>query len=358
MTPRILQLPSSVRLKVREIARFAATLAPETLTVAGIATFALNGPRDYASGPNQPDYDLPILAQPPRRSNSGPKPGKSVQPPATILQLIDPTTALTTEGVCLRTTLKLPFKALNLRISASSADKVLLVTPRLSRLVLAICDGGRVRFWHGADGVEIPCSLNTVGLISCGERLVVKQSGALYEVRRLELPTMLQPMLHPVANVLPHATRLFDDVAVQDILGAYHVSLFPQPGTCRTVRIPDLDGHRILDARFDNNVLMVASEQAGKYVISILRFGVDYRDYDLRAVPDAASPDIGFVTLDNGVCLWLNPRQELKIFSNRKGASSLKVLDEPALHGARLFMDGTQALFARGDTLYEMKMGT
>ena len=271
-------------------------------------------------------------------------------------------TGLTTEGVFLRSTLKLSWKALNLGVpsgsSASSADKALLVTPRLRRLVLAVCDDGRLRFWNVAEGVEIPCSLHADSLFAYADRLTVKQAGALYEVRWLELPGTLRPMLHPVANVLPHATRLFDGVAIQDILGACHVSLFPQLGMCCTVRIPDLDGRRILDGRFENNVLMIASEHAGKYAISILRFGECYRDFDLRTVADVASPELSFTTLDNGICLWLNPQQELEIFSSRKGSAPLKILDEPALHGARLFKDGTQALFAQGDTLYEITMGS
>jgi hypothetical protein len=163
-------------------------------------------------------------------------------------------------------------------------------------------------------------------------------------------------MLHPIANVLPLATHLYEGVAVQDILGSCHVSIFPRPGACHTVHIRELDGRRILDARYEHNVLMLASENGGAIEISIMRFGNGYADYDLRIIPDAGTTDVGFVTLDNGMCLWLNPQQELEIFSNRKGASSINVLNEPALHGARLFKDGTCALFARGDTLYEMSM--
>jgi hypothetical protein len=80
--------------------------------------------------------------------------------------------------------------------------------------------------------------------------------------------------------------------------------------------------------------------------------------YVSATFPDVSNPNLNFVTLDNGICLWLNPQEELEIFSNRKGSTSLKRLDEPALQGARLFHDGTQALFARADALFEMTMGT
>ena len=165
-------------------------------------------------------------------------------------------------------------------------------------------------------------------------------------------------MLHHVGNVLPQATRLLDGVAVQDMLGACYVSVFPAANICRTMRIRELDGRRILDGRYDNNVLMLASESGGDYAVSIVRPGDDCRDYDIRTVPTTSPPDLNFAVLDNGVCLWLNLLEQLEIFSNRKGSASVKVLDEPALQGARHFKEGTRALFARGDTLYSMTMGT
>ena len=344
VSPRVLQMPASVRLKIRELARFAATLSADDADVrrsnVGMLTASLL--RSTSSGP--PADPTQVSA--------------SRRPPAVILQLIDSMTALTPEGVFLRGTLKFPSAAFHLRSSASSADKLLTVTPRLRTLTAVVLDDGKLRLWDVNRGMELSCSLNASGMMTTDGRIYVKQRAELHELRWLELPTALQPMLHPIANVLPQATRLFDGVAVQDMLGACYVSIFPQPGSCRTVRLCELDGAHVLDGRFDHNVLMLASEKAGKYAISVARFGEDYADYDLRTVDDVVSPDLNFVTLENGVCLWLNPQDELEIFSNRKGSGSVKVLNEPALHGARLFKAGAQALFAKGETLYEMTMGT
>ena len=35
------------------------------------------------------------------------------------------------------------------------------------------------------------------------------------------------------------------------------MSLFPSLGTCHQVRIPELDGVRVIEAKFDEGVLMV-----------------------------------------------------------------------------------------------------
>jgi serine/threonine protein kinase len=333
VTPRILHLPASVRLKIREVARFT------------------NNQQFTASH------------QPARTNNQQPitnnqLPITNNQQPAALLQVIDTMTAMTAEGVYIRGTLRFGWDFFNLRSSSKSAEKALVVTPRLRTLVAAILDDGILRLWELTNGKELPCCLHAEGLLSSAGRIYIKQKTLIYELRWLEQPATLQPMLHPVGNVLPQATRLFDGAAVQDMLGACYVSVFPEAGVCRTVRLPELDGARILDGRYEQNVLMLASDRAGSGTISIVRFGDSYQGYDLRAIPDVSSPDLNFVTLDNGICLWLNPQEELEIFSNRKGSTSLKRLDEPALQGARLFHDGTQALFARADALFEMTMGT
>jgi hypothetical protein len=353
VTPRFLHIPAAVRLKICEVGRFTAIAVSD---VTGMAP-----------------QSAPITAM-----NT---PGSAA---VAILQVIDNMTALTTAGIFVRRALKLSWPALaqthaacptsptgqarptGSTVPTSTAgdaphvlqDRILTVTPRQNRLVLAWRKDGRLHLWDVAAGKLIPCTVNADGLFASDGRLYLKQGGGLFELRWLELPSAVQPMLHPVANVLPLATRLYEGAAVQDILGSCHVSLFPRSGACHTVRIRELDGRRILDARYEHNVLMVASENKGALEISIIRFGDGYDDYDLRAEHDAGSTDVGFVTLDNGVCLWLNPQQELEVFSNRKGAAAIKVLNEPALHGVRLFKDGTRALFSRGDTLYEMTMTT
>ncbi|HZP82897.1 MAG TPA: hypothetical protein VFB21_14755 [Chthonomonadaceae bacterium] len=82
------------------------------------------------------------------------------------------------------------------------------------------------------------------------------------------------------------------------------------------------------------------------------RFPPAYSAYDIRLVPDVAYAAPNLVTLDHGVCLHLNEAKALEIFPSVRGASSCRLLNEPALKGAMLFKNGTQALFVRDRTVY------
>jgi hypothetical protein len=242
------------------------------------------------------------------------------------------------------------------RILCTRLDLHLASTPRLNHLIAAAREGDTLRLWDVTAGCELAAPLRAEALMAYDERLILKNGTTLYELRWLELPGGVQPLLHPVANVLPYATQLLEGAVLQNILGACYVSVLPTAGTCYTVRVPELEGQRIVEGRFDRNVLMLVSEQQGKYQKSILRFGDEYRDYDLRSVQDVSTVDLNFVTLENGVCLHLNENEELELFSNRKGAQSMRLLNEPALRGATLVKAGTHALFAQGDTLYHMTL--
>ena len=240
-------------------------------------------------------------------------------------------------------------------VLADSSARI-VVTPRLNTLLAASLGGGKVSFYDVTRNQALPVTFDADAITTYQDRLYIKNGMGLYEVEFMEFTGGPQPALKTVGNALPNATQLFEGVAAQNLLGAQYVSLFPRPGTCHAVRIKELDGHRIVDARFDNNVLMLIGARNGAYHKFILRFDAAYAAYDMRVVPDVTFAGLNFVTLDNGVCVHLNDREELELFSNRMGAAGLKIITDPAIQGAQLFKNGTQVLFSRGDTLYKMTL--
>lgn len=77
---------------------------------------------------------------------------------------------------------------------------------------------------------------------------------------------------------------------------------------------------------------MVIVEKGGKYERYVFRFDTD-GTYDVRVVPDSNPAGLNFVTLDSGVVCCINEDEKLELFSNRKGSSSIKIIDDKALSG-------------------------
>ena len=159
------------------------------------------------------------------------------------------------------------------------------------------------------------------------------------------------------ANVLEHASRLYEGVAIQSLLGEPHVSLFPRPGACYQVMVPELKGHKVVEAKLQGEILMVMAAEQGTYHRYVFRFDEDYAKYDVRKVEDVTPAGLNFVTLDSGICVCLDEEDRLEIFSSRKGSKSVKTIEDPVLGGdMRLVKDGGRVQFHRGNKLYGMKM--
>jgi hypothetical protein len=227
-------------------------------------------------------------------------------------------------------------------------------TPRERRLVSGWIEDETLRLYDTAEGRTVPTDLRAEALTSYGGTLYLRSGDSLYEVELLELPAGPRPALRPAGNVLENATELYDGVAVQSLLGACYVSLFPRPGSCRQVHLKELDGARVVDARFDGGVLMLLAAREGRYDRWTFRFDPRCAAYDARVARDVACAGLDFVTLDTGLCLHLNEAGELEVFPAAKGGEGMRVIRDAALQGGRLFRDGAQALLARGETVYKV----
>jgi hypothetical protein len=245
--------------------------------------------------------------------------------------------------------------AVGSRIVVPGSDLQVAFTPRERRLVAACLAGRQVRLYDVARGDYLPETLAGEALAASGGRLYVKSGGQLHLVEFVELPRATRAALRPVASVMEHATQLFDGVAIQNVLGSCYATLLT-PGGTHTLPVRELDGCRVVDARLDDNVLIVAAAVGSHYDRLVLRFATDYRAYDLRRVPDVTYSGLNFAALASGVCLCLNEEEELELFSSRIGSPAARTLADEALRGARLFKDGNEALLAKGETLYSMSM--
>ncbi|MET0650118.1 MAG: hypothetical protein ABW208_26210 [Pyrinomonadaceae bacterium] len=237
------------------------------------------------------------------------------------------------------------------------AEALVVVTPRLRHLVSAHIEGGAPRLRDLTDGRDLPLPFGGEEMALCGGGLYVKQGEQIFAVEFLELRGEVLPGVRAAANVMMNSTRMFEGLAIQNLMGAHYASILPGSGVCHQVRLPELDGYQLLDARLCRNVLLVVGARGGRYDRLVVRFADDFGSYDSRVVPDVPTPDINFTVLDTGVVLHLTDEGTLELFSRRKGATDLKTFQDPGVGAdARLFHTGAQALIARGTKLYKFTM--
>ena len=193
--------------------------------------------------------------------------------------------------------------------------------------------------------------------MSANDTIYVRSRDKILEVTFAEAGNKIMASTRVAANVLEHACRLYEGVAIQSLLGEPHASIFPRQGACYQLTIPELKGHKVVQAKHDGGVLMVLAAEKGTYHRLVFRFDDRYTTYDVRKIEDVSPTDINFVTLDSGICVCLNEDEELELFSSKKGSKSVKTISDPVLGGdMRLHKDGGTVVFHRGNKIYKMRM--
>ena len=158
---------------------------------------------------------------------------------------------------------------------------------------------------------------------------------------------------HVVANVVPNASKLYPGCCIQNMLGSVFVNIFTASKVGDQIRLADLDGYRILDAKFDGRTLLVVGEQGGKYHKLTYTFMPHY-DVRVRVQELSSACSLNFVRLGTGVCVCLNEDDELEIWSYDKDPK--KVQDDALSSDMQLFKKPGQLMFFRGETIHSVKM--
>jgi hypothetical protein len=223
------------------------------------------------------------------------------------------------------------------------------VLARVQRGALVVTDVSRHR--------DLPLSLRADEVMATGGRIYYRQGDLLQELEFTELPGRLLVSPTVVGRVLEQATRLFEGVAIQNLLGATYAGLLPARGEFREVRLAELDPYRVVDARYENYVLVVLGARQGRYGRLVFRFAADFGSYDLRVVADVPLLGINFTVLDTGVAVLLAEDEALELFSCHKESPGLKSITDGGISAdCRLAHQGAQALLFRGTDLFRISM--
>jgi len=238
-------------------------------------------------------------------------------------------------------------------------DAKLMITPRRQHLIAAYHDGAQLKFHDLTMKRLIDTHVKGEEVMLSHGQLYIKQHEQIFAIDFVELPNNTLLGLRSVANVMINSTRMFDGVAIQNLLGAHYASIPSASGGCHQVRLAELDGAQIVNAKLYRNVLIVLVTNAGRYDKYVFRFVKDFGSYDVRIVPDVTTPNIEFTVLDTGVVLHLIDDDKLEIFSNAKDSMKISVIEDEALKDdLKLFHTGKQALMAKGRKLYKFKLVT
>jgi hypothetical protein len=154
-----------------------------------------------------------------------------------------------------------------------------------------------------------------------------------------------------VANGSP-SLQLFDNTLIQNMLGTYYLSIFPESGGHHQIKLESLEGHRIINAKFEKNICIVVGEKKGKYY----RFIFKFKNNDILNIEKESTDniDLNFTVLDNNICVLINDDNNIELFNTSKGKKIIE--DDGTIASGRLSHYGVQTLLFKDDKLYKLNM--
>jgi hypothetical protein len=224
--------------------------------------------------------------------------------------------------------------------------------------ILARLEGGKIRLFPVMTKVEMPVNFNANEIMSYQGRLYLRNNGDINEVTFVTLGQKIMPTLKKVGSVIETGTQMFDGCVVSSLSNISHISIFPKTDTCYQLQIPELAGHKVIDAKFDSGVLIVvAANTIGQHDKFIFRFEAGFKSYDVRVQQNIQVSDINFTVLDTGVVLHMSDTGTLEVFKAYPGTKDIVEIDDQAIDtDCILLKQGNQAMFARGEKLYKFSM--
>ncbi len=239
------------------------------------------------------------------------------------------------------------------------------LTAKMGKVIAAWLEDGRVHLRDIQQGYDIPITSAGTALMECAGRLYIQNAQSMLELVFSDMGSKMLASVKQVGRVMdmPDATQVFDGVVIQNMLGRYVASVFPESGQCHQPQLPELDGYKLVDGKYENRVLVMVAVASGtkQYDRFIMRFAEDFKSHDCRKLENILYTGINFTVAEHGIAVLINEDETLEAFSSQKGAHSVKHFDEDAsdrliASDMRLSHESSAILFTKGRKLYRLSM--
>lgn len=173
---------------------------------------------------------------------------------------------------------------------------------------------------------SFPCE----GFFVAHERLYLVTPKGLVEYSFMNLGAKTLLAQEVVAQVF-HTHQVFDGIVVQDILNTCRIAFPTGPGKTAALHIKELDGRRIISAKYQKGFAIFIVETQGSFQRIAIAFDRTFRAYTLREQENVPIQEVEFAVLDKGLCVAAN-EDTVEVFCDNE---TVKVVDDSPLTGTQ-----------------------
>lgn len=201
---------------------------------------------------------------------------------------------------------------------------------------------------RGGEATEI----SATDYFIANDRMYTVLHGGLVESTFTNLGAKVVVSKKMVANIID-THKIFDGFVVQDMLGTCRVAIPYKVGAAKTLRLTELDGKRIVDAKYMNGVAIVIAESKGAYERLTFVFDKSISEYTLRTETNVSVQDVNFTVLDKGLCVAANG-DSIELFYDNSTVKTIS--DSPLTNNQTLLNWGNKIYVVNGNSIYQLSM--
>ena len=259
---------------------------------------------------------------------------------------------------CVTTTEKIWINKTDSSITSPDVDVVL--TNKMLDPILVKIEKGFLALFNFKKKEFITSQIGCTEKIIIDNTIYVRYEGNLIEVTLNEFGDKIIPSVKHVWNIMPKSSQFLKGMIYQNVLGKAYL-VIPKPevsknSSCQILYIPELNGYRIMNGKYENKVCMITGYQNNIYSKIILRFD-DSGKYDCRIIDDVDPNIINFIVLDNGLCISINDDDSIELFSRSLKVTKIDCIKDHDINSSMILCnDGMKVLFYKNNELYSMSM--
>ena len=161
----------------------------------------------------------------------------------------------------------------NKSLKATPKPSIIFTPTTLQPILVEIKDFA-VQMLNLKTGDPVPINLTVQEKFVVDNTLYLKNQDKMYEMVLNEMGAKIIPSVKTTWSIMPNSARIFRNFIVQDMLGKTAV-VIPQPANgkpsqCMTKILPELQGYKFVDGRYENHVLMLTGNIGVPTVVATL----------------------------------------------------------------------------------------
>ena len=142
---------------------------------------------------------------------------------------------------------------------------------------------------------------------------------------------------------------------VENNIGKIHLIIPYQIGSSANIRVAEIDGHVIIDAKYESHNCIIITEKSGSYYRFMLTFSKDFSTYSIRKDDNIDLHEVNFTVLPNGIVLNAYSDEKIEMFQV-VSSQTKEVIKPPFNSSTKLYCHMGKVIFVDGDEIKRVSL--